>query len=157
MLALKKKREAEKKAAAAAAAAAEAEGKTVEEPKGTEKVSLLGIGGKKKTKSGESTGTKKRTPGELRIQKGVCVFVSCGIFVYCSRAILIFLRPAALFVRFCEKKKRHDAERVMSCNVVVAFAVGVILMCMRNTASASLLSLGLLSVAVAVVGVTQLI
>ena len=72
MLALKKKREAEKKAAAAAAAAAEAEGKTVEEPKGTEKVSLLGIGGKKKTKSGESTGTKKRTPGELRIQKGVC-------------------------------------------------------------------------------------
>ena len=70
MLALKKKREAEKKAAAAAAAAEAESAKTAEEPK-TEKVSLLGIGGKKKTKSGEGSATKKRTPGEIRIQKGM--------------------------------------------------------------------------------------
>jgi len=69
MLALKKKREAEKKEAddaAAAAAAASA---------GPEKVSLLGIGGKKQAKNGDSAanGGKKRTPGEIRIQKGACV------------------------------------------------------------------------------------
>jgi hypothetical protein len=62
MLALKKKREAEAKAAAAAPA---------DEPAPVEKVSLLGIGGKKMTKSNESASTtKKRTPGEIRIQKG---------------------------------------------------------------------------------------
>jgi hypothetical protein len=69
MLALKKKREAEAKAAAEAPAA------TAEQPASTEKVSLLGIGGKKKTKSGENSGTKKRTPGEIRIQKGALLFV----------------------------------------------------------------------------------
>jgi len=63
MLALKKKREAEKKEADDAAAAASA---------GPEKVSLLGIGGKKQAKNGDSAanGGKKRTPGEIRIQKG---------------------------------------------------------------------------------------
>jgi hypothetical protein len=61
MLALKKKREAEAKAAAAAPA---------DEPAPVEKVSLLGIGGKKTTRSNESASTKKRTPGEIRIQKG---------------------------------------------------------------------------------------
>ena len=52
MLALKKKREAEAKAAADAPA---------QEPaSGDAKVSLLGIGGKKKTKSGDNGGSKKR-------------------------------------------------------------------------------------------------
>lgn len=60
MLALKKKREEEKKAAETAAA------------EGGEKVSVLGIGGKKQTKNnGDGAApTKKRSPGEIRIQKG---------------------------------------------------------------------------------------
>lgn len=62
MLALKKKREAEaKKSEEEGAAAPTAEAK---------KVSLLGVGGKK-TKDASATGVKKRTPGELRIQKGL--------------------------------------------------------------------------------------
>jgi hypothetical protein len=77
MLALKKKREAEAKVAAEEKA--EADKMQVEAPAsasaaatGPAKVSLLGIGGKKKTtKNGESkTGGKKRSPGEIRIQKG---------------------------------------------------------------------------------------
>ena len=81
MLALKKKREAEAKAKAAAAAA-EATNPT-SEPSATapaasapttKKVSLLGVGGKKK-KTGEDgkKAGKKRTPGEIRIQKGKCI------------------------------------------------------------------------------------
>jgi hypothetical protein len=62
MLALKKKKEA---AAAAAAAAGP------DEPASAPKVSLLGIGGKKTSKSTENgSNSKKRTPGEIRIQKG---------------------------------------------------------------------------------------
>lgn len=53
MLGLKKKREEAKKAEAA----------------GGEKVSVLGIGGKKQATSTGPT-TKKRSPGEIRIQKG---------------------------------------------------------------------------------------
>lgn len=79
MLALKKKREAEAKAKAAAAAA-EATNPT-SEPSATapaasapttKKVSLLGVGGKKK-KTGEDgkKAGKKRTPGEIRIQKDI--------------------------------------------------------------------------------------
>lgn len=70
MLALKKKREEEKKKAEEAAKAAAAEGSTAAPDDGN-KVSLLGVGGKKK-KSENGTGTtgKKRTPGEIRIQKG---------------------------------------------------------------------------------------
>jgi hypothetical protein len=85
MLALKKKRETEAKQAAeaaAAAAAAEAQGKEGGEAEATqaesvEKVSLLGIGGKKKSKNGgggPDGKVKKRTPGEIRIQKGT-IFV----------------------------------------------------------------------------------
>ena len=69
MLALKKKREAEKKAAEEAAKAEASTGSTpgVAAPPG---LSLFGVGGiKNKTKKGEQTGTKK-TPGEIRIQKG---------------------------------------------------------------------------------------
>mmetsp|Transcript_1090 Transcript_1090/g.3187 ORF Transcript_1090/g.3187 Transcript_1090/m.3187 type:complete len:211 (-) Transcript_1090:965-1597(-) len=66
MLALKKKREAEKKEAEAAAKLAKENG--VQEPKG--QVSLFGIGGEKKSKKGEGA-AKKRTPGEIRIQKDI--------------------------------------------------------------------------------------
>ena len=72
MLALKKKREEEKKRAEAEAAKAAAEGG--ESGAGeAKKVSLLGVGGKK-TKNENGTGStgKKRTPGEIRIQKGKC-------------------------------------------------------------------------------------
>ena len=70
MLALKKKREAERKEkeeAAKNAAAAEKNGETAASAGG--QVSLFGIGGEKKTKKNEATGTKK-SPGEIRIQKG---------------------------------------------------------------------------------------
>ena len=80
MLALKKKREAEAKAKAEAEAAAAAspdgkqDGASAQAP---EKVSILGIGGKKKKDSGkDGAGSKKRTPGEIRIQKGEAV-VNC--------------------------------------------------------------------------------
>lgn len=73
MLALKKKREAEAKKAA--------EGEN-SNGGGTEKVSLLGIGGKKTTRNGDSgkTGGKKRTPGEIRIQKGESIAGSTNFF-----------------------------------------------------------------------------
>lgn len=83
MLALKKKREAEAKAAKEGGSDAmevdENKAKTgaeAPENNSSNKVSLLGIGGKKsKSKNGDSKGkSKKRTPGEIRIQKGK----SCG-------------------------------------------------------------------------------
>ena len=88
MLALKKKREAQRKAAeeaakaeaASPAASAPADAppaeKAAEGASAGGQVSLFGIGGQKKTKKGES-GTKK-TPGEIRIQKGMS---SCRILV----------------------------------------------------------------------------
>ncbi len=79
MLALKKKREAQKKAQEEAEAKAALSGETSESPtedKASEpkvkKISLIdGVGGKKK-KSGEhgKQNGKRRTPGEIRIQKG---------------------------------------------------------------------------------------
>ena len=82
MLALKKKREAEAKAKAeeAALAAANGAGGAVQTP-GTapsaaattnesKKVSLLGVGGKKKQTGAGGPKQKKRSPGEIRIQKG---------------------------------------------------------------------------------------
>jgi len=63
MLALKKKREAEKKKAAESGSS---------ETAGPAKVSLLGVGGKKTTKGDGSSG-RKRSPGEIRIQKGKLV------------------------------------------------------------------------------------
>ena len=70
MLALKKKREAEKKAKEEAAKNAEGgAADPAAAPAAGGQVSLFGIGGQKKTKKGETTGTKK-SPGEIRIQKG---------------------------------------------------------------------------------------
>ena len=70
MLALKKKREAEQKQAAAEAAA-EAASSSNNGGTAPPKLSLLGVGGKKQVKNGDSgTTVKKRTPGEIRIQKG---------------------------------------------------------------------------------------
>lgn len=63
MLALKKKREDEAKAI-----------KDSNATQDVQKISLFGVGGKNKTKSTDSSATaKKRTPGEIRIQKGACV------------------------------------------------------------------------------------
>mmetsp|Transcript_5880 Transcript_5880/g.14725 ORF Transcript_5880/g.14725 Transcript_5880/m.14725 type:complete len:224 (+) Transcript_5880:114-785(+) len=79
MLALKKKREAEAKAKAETEAAAAAGGGAVQTPgtapsaSGPNKVSLLGIGGKKKKSDDKAgvNGQKKRSPGEIRIQKDI--------------------------------------------------------------------------------------
>lgn len=70
MLALKKKKKAEKDAAAAAAAATETkDGST--EPK-TSKISLVnGVGGKKKVSGSNNKDGKRRTAGEIRIQKDI--------------------------------------------------------------------------------------
>jgi hypothetical protein len=68
MLALKKKREAEKKVADEAAKVEAASPAQTPAAEGGQ-VSLFGIGGQKKTKKGETQGTKK-SPGEIRIQKG---------------------------------------------------------------------------------------
>lgn len=86
MLALKKKREAEQKAAAAETASSSPA--AVDTPvavitpqngdnheAGPAKISLLGIGGIKKkdtsaTGNNNNNNMKKRTPGEIRIQKG---------------------------------------------------------------------------------------
>ena len=68
MLALKKKREAEKKKAEEEAAAQPAHAPAAASGD-KDKVSLFGIGGQKKNKKGDQAGTKK-TPGEIRIQKG---------------------------------------------------------------------------------------
>jgi hypothetical protein len=88
MLALKKKREAEAKAKAESEAAAALSGEGAVQSPGcapssasggaaaessSNKVSLLGIGGKKKKADGAGVGgngQKKRSPGEIRIQKG---------------------------------------------------------------------------------------
>ena len=86
MLALKKKREAEAKARADEEAAAQAAG-AVQTPgtapsaaDASKKVSLLGVGGKKKRTGGAgANGQKKRSPGEIRIQKGeLSIWVVAG-------------------------------------------------------------------------------
>ena len=96
MLALKKKREAEAKAkqaeesAAAKAAAVIGTTSPSTEPGSSNntnsKVSLLGIGGKtlsKNTSNGSSSrGGKKRTPGEIRIQKGMFHIVCKTHYMY---------------------------------------------------------------------------
>ena len=73
MLALKKKREAEAKAKAEAAEASSGPD-APKEASSAGKISLLGVGGSKKKTgtdgNGKATGGKKRTPGEIRIQKG---------------------------------------------------------------------------------------
>jgi len=73
MLALKKKREAEAKLKAAAAAEQQAAGTDAptDSPE-AKKVSLLGVGGKKKKDNGSAkTNGKRRTPGEIRIQTDI--------------------------------------------------------------------------------------
>jgi hypothetical protein len=74
MLALKKKREKEKKEAEEAAKnEATAAASPADVPGG--QVSLFGIGGKKKTKKGEAEKNRK-SPGEIRIQKGNFLFAT---------------------------------------------------------------------------------
>ena len=72
MLRLKKKKQQEKQEAEDKAAAAKETGTA--EVAETKKVSLLGVGGIKKKKSGsDGKDGKKRTASEIRIQKGVCI------------------------------------------------------------------------------------
>ena len=90
MLALKKKREAEAKAKAeaeAAAAASPGGGAAAQAP---EKVSILGIGGKKKKDGGKdgAGGSKKRTPGEIRIQKGETEHACVSYVLLCGTSHL---------------------------------------------------------------------
>jgi hypothetical protein len=90
MLALKKKREVEKKEREEAAKAAESAEAAAPANAPGGQVSLLGIGGKKTTKTQETTGIKK-SPGEIRIQKGNfrILFFSClKIVVSLSLSIL---------------------------------------------------------------------
>jgi hypothetical protein len=87
MLALKKKREAEAKAKADEEAAMATTEEVVSTAPGTApvaKVSLLGIGGKKKKADGTggATGQKKRSPGEIRIQKGENYEILYMIYIY---------------------------------------------------------------------------
>lgn len=97
MLALKKKREAEKKAAEDAAKAEAAAPSTTSDvtpasgdaaaPSGDSapaggQVSLFGIGGQKKTKKGDQTPGTKKTPGEIRIQKGNCFIRIKDLLLY---------------------------------------------------------------------------
>lgn len=102
MLALKKKREAEAKAKAEAAAAPpssspeaapmEVDSSTSSSNNNIKKVSLIGaIGGmKKKSEDGAAkNGTKKRTPGEIRIQKGK--FVCCSMSMRSLISFFLFL------------------------------------------------------------------
>ena len=77
MLALKKKREEQRKAAEEAAkaeAAAPSANAPADGASGGGQVSLFGIGGQKKSNKGEQSGTKK-TPGEIRIQKGTSIIL----------------------------------------------------------------------------------
>lgn len=103
MLALKKKREAEAKAKAEAEAAAIAGGgsNAVQSPgtapsaPSSNKVSLLGaVGGKKKRSDNSSiSGAKRRTPGEIRIQKG-----KAPLFWFCLR-----VEAAAVYMNICAR------------------------------------------------------
>jgi len=69
VVALKKKREAEaKQAKEEDKMAVDQQQQQQQQP---EKLSLLGISGKKKTKNGDTAPGKKRTPGEIRIQKDI--------------------------------------------------------------------------------------
>lgn len=77
MLALKKKREAEQKAKKAELAAVDNPSTDAPSAPTSKKVSILGVGGKKTKSSAEkgASGGKRRTPGELRIQKGTFVLI----------------------------------------------------------------------------------
>ena len=83
MLALKKKREAEKKEAEEREEAAKRDnGGSTAPAAPAGQVSLFGIGGEKKTKKGETPG-KKRSPGEIRIQKGkFSILKFCQILIH---------------------------------------------------------------------------
>ena len=72
MLALKKKREAEAAQKAAEEKAAAAMDTTASSSEAAPKVNLLGVGGQKVKTAGDNGtgGGKKRSPGEIRIQKG---------------------------------------------------------------------------------------
>ena len=98
MLALKKKREAEAKAAAEEAVRAKEEPASGGDGSAGQpaKVSLLGIGGKKQANAKKSTG-KKRSPGEIRIQKGNFLIHNFSIFLF-VKSIKIYSVAQLFFV-----------------------------------------------------------
>jgi ubiquitin-conjugating enzyme E2 M len=98
MLALKKKREAEKKEAEEAAKDRAASPAAV-----SGQVSLFGIGGEKKTKKDGGQQGKKRSPGEIRIQKG-----NFSIPIQ-----LPFLFPKMSSLTYCNwRSSRHNIEHI---------------------------------------------
>jgi hypothetical protein len=101
MLALKKKREAE---AAAKKLEEPVEAAPEEGGGGGGKVSLLGIGGQKKTKSadGASNTGKKRTPGEIRIQKGALIGLD-------------WIRLQTFMVQCCSCSTQRDFHSGFAC------------------------------------------
>ena len=120
MLALKKKRETEAKAKAEAEAAAAAS------PGGgaaAEKVSILGIGGKKKKDGGKggAGGSKKRTPGEIRIQKGETEH-ACVSYVSDCGVSLIFLYGKLSAYQLSSRARTNDAM-VLPC--MIGSGVGI--------------------------------
>jgi hypothetical protein len=122
MLALKKKKEQEAKLAA-------------EAPPAEGKISLLGIGGVKQTNGGgEATTGKKRTPGEIRIQKGEpyngtcnrvniadCLLLVCCIELCSCRCDMLLLYSSLLTSFFL----------LLSCSLSVStrYIVSYILIC----------------------------
>ena len=87
MIRLKKKQEETKAAAEAESAMAIATEPAVSMGGGgasapVEEISIDGIGGKKVVKAGGAVGGgKKRTPGELRIQKGNWMYILLSLFL----------------------------------------------------------------------------
>ena len=109
MLALKKKRETEAKAKAEEEAAAAVAAPPSSEPtpmavdsSSSKKVSLLGIGGKKKKSEdgGAKNGTKKRSPGEIRIQKGEFLFVA-HVFGFVIYELSYGIFEVVAMLRYC--------------------------------------------------------
>ena len=113
MLALKKKREAEaKQAKEEDKMAVDQQQQQQHQP---EKLSLLGIGGKKKTKNGDTAPGKKRTPGEIRIQKGKLMFIFVQNWIHDLSLLSLGLKNRNLFFnRHCRARWRQSRDDQLS-------------------------------------------
>ena len=116
MLALKKKREAEKKqaeedAARAEAAASATPGAASPAPAAAAggQVSLFGIGGEKKSKKGEQQGAKK-TPGEIRIQKGKVSECKPIVLLRVPTFVFFLGSDNSVFISFCSSFPASKCE-----------------------------------------------
>ena len=124
MIRLKARQEEKKKEEAAAAAAAEesiANGETLEAA-GEKKVKILGLGrGKRSSKPKE----KKRTPGEIRIQKGRKVTMEYFNKTYEFTSMLIFLDIAELDGGQAAVVSFPDANDLTTFGVRIAVDTGL--------------------------------